>query len=277
MKKEISVIMSVYNEDTEQLEKSILSILNQTFINFEFIIILDNPNNILAKNLILNFLENDKRIVFLENDKNYGLPYSLNKWISISSWSYIARMDADDISKLNRLEKQFNFLELNNNIDLLFTWWTEIDEKWNILTRIPKKEWFKNIKKYFFIKSMILHPTLMCKSEVLKNNKYPITERPEDFILFLELIKKDYNFDALEDDLFSYSIQKYDINLKFKKINIFSKNFLPILLKNIYYYSNIYFWYFVFRIFIEFLLSRNLTIFKLFYINLFNLVKKISI
>jgi len=66
----ISVIMSVYNETETQLNKSILSIINQTFSNFEFIIILDNPNNIIAKNTILSFLKNDNRIIFFENEEN---------------------------------------------------------------------------------------------------------------------------------------------------------------------------------------------------------------
>ena len=272
---DISVIMSVYNENINQLEKSIYSILNQNFWNFEFIIVLDNPNNIDAKKYILNI--KDKRIIFLENTKNEWLPFSLNKAIEIAKWKYIARMDADDISELDRFSKQYYYLEQNNTVDLLFTGWSEIDEKSNKLLRIPQKKWFKNIKKYFFLKSMILHPTLMCKADVLKNNKYPVTQRPEDFILFLELIKEWYTFDIIEEDLFLYTIQNYDINLKFKKISIFSKNFLPILLKNKYYYFDIYFWYFVFRIFVEFLLSRNIIIFRLLYVKLFNIIKKISI
>lgn len=273
----VSVIMSVYNENYEQLEKSILSIINQSYNNLEIIIILDNPENVIAKNIISNFKNHDNRIKLFENEINKWLPFSLNKAIKESKWKYLVRMDADDESSLNRIEKQLYFLENNKNIDLLFTWWTEIDEKWNKFLRIPEKKWFKNIKKYFFIKSMILHPTLMCKKEVLKENNYPITDRPEDFILFLELIKKWYSFDVLEEDLYLYSIQNYNLELKFNKINIYSKNFLPVLLKNKFYFTNIYFWYYVLRIFIEYLLSRNLTIFKLFYIKLFNLFKKISI
>ena len=275
MKIGISVIMSVYNENINQLEKSIYSILNQDFWNFEFIIVLDNPNNSDAKKYILNI--RDQRIIFLENTQNKWLPFSLNKAIKISKWKYIARMDADDVSDTERFKKQFNYLENNNKIDLLFTGWSEIDEKSNKLLRIPQKKWFKNINKYFFLKSMILHPTLMCKSEVLKNYNYPLTQRPEDFILFLDLIKKWYHFDIIEEDLFLYTIQKYDIKLKFNKINIYSKNFLPVLLQHQFYYKNVYFWYYVLRIFIEYILSRNFVIFKLFYVKLFHLIKKISI
>lgn len=271
----ISVIMSIYNESENQLKKSINSILGQSFKEFEFIIVLDNPNNLKAKKYINNI--HDDRIIFLENNENKGLPYSLNKAIHISKWKYIARMDADDESFLTRFEKQFLYLESYNDVDLLFTGWTEIDEKSIKLIRIPKKIWFKKINKYFFLKSMILHPTLMCKSKVLKQYNYPITQRPEDFILFLDLIKAWYKFDILEENLFLYSIQKYDILLKFKKINIFSKNFLPVLANNYHYYLNIYYWYFMLRIIVEYLLSRNILVFKLFYLKLFNIIKKISI
>jgi glycosyltransferase involved in cell wall biosynthesis len=68
MKIDVSIIMSVYNETIEQLEKSIYSILNQNFSNFEFIIVLDNPSNIAAKEFIFNIT--DKRIIFLQNESN---------------------------------------------------------------------------------------------------------------------------------------------------------------------------------------------------------------
>lgn len=67
----ISVIMSVYNENIDQLRRSIESILDQTFQDFEFIIVLDNPNNLDAERLIFNFQKVDKRIVFLRNEKNF--------------------------------------------------------------------------------------------------------------------------------------------------------------------------------------------------------------
>jgi glycosyltransferase involved in cell wall biosynthesis len=69
-KKKISVIMSVFNEVEDQLIDSISSILKQSFKDFEFIIVLDNPNNTIARNIILKNKKNDSRVVFLENEKN---------------------------------------------------------------------------------------------------------------------------------------------------------------------------------------------------------------
>jgi len=66
----ISVIMAVYDENINQLDEAIKSILTQSFDNFEFIIILDKSDNIKAEKLILEFQKNDNRIVFIKNDKN---------------------------------------------------------------------------------------------------------------------------------------------------------------------------------------------------------------
>ncbi len=102
--------MSTYNETVEELKKAIDSILTQTFKNFEFIIILDNPQNYEHKKVINEYLSKDKRIIFLINESNIGLAASLNEGIENAKGDYIARMDADDISMPNRLEKEYNYL-----------------------------------------------------------------------------------------------------------------------------------------------------------------------
>ena len=116
---DISVIMGVYNEKIEWVEKAILSIINQTYTNFEFIVILDNPQNEELKNLISEFSLKDKRIKLYVNEENIGLINTLNKGLKLAKGKYIARMDADDISCGDRFEKQINFLEQNNNIVLV--------------------------------------------------------------------------------------------------------------------------------------------------------------
>ena len=68
--KKISIIMSVYNETEDLLKRAIDSILNQTFTDFEFIIVLDKPDNSSAKKYILERQKTDNRIVFIENDVN---------------------------------------------------------------------------------------------------------------------------------------------------------------------------------------------------------------
>lgn len=273
---EISVIMSVYWETNQQLKRSIDSILNQTFKNFEFIIILDNPNNFKAKTLIENYVKLDRRIVFLENRKNIKLGASLNKWIKIAQWKYIARMDWDDTCNLQRLAKQQSYFKKNEETDLLFTWWCEIDEQWETNIRIPTQFDLKNIWKTFFYKSPILHASMMCKKEILIKYQYPEIDRPEDFSLFLDLIYAKYVFDVLEENLYTFYVQIYDIDIKFQKIKVFSWNFVNILLKNtVRFYNNIYFWWMFFIVVIQWILSRNKFVFMLFFNGLQAIYKKL--
>ena len=109
----VSVLMSVYNGDP-YLHEAIESIINQTFTDFEFIIINDGSTDKTSR-IIKEYLQKDSRIVLIEQE-NMGLTKSLNKGIYYSKGKYIARQDVDDISLPNRLSKQIDFLENNNNI-----------------------------------------------------------------------------------------------------------------------------------------------------------------
>ena len=201
----ISVIMATYNEPLSYLKLAIESILNQTFKDFEFIIILDNPNNQEIENLIKQYQQKDNRIVFLKNEKNLWLATSLNRWIEIAKWKYIARMDADDISEKNRFEEQIKYFQENDN-DILFTWTKLIDENWNKVWEFePKKEEVENFEKYIFVKPLWVHPTLMIKSEILKKFKYDKKNSgAEDLELWLNCIENWYKFWVVEKILFNY-------------------------------------------------------------------------
>lgn len=102
--KKISVVMSIYNENIDEIKASIDSILNQTYENIEFIIILDNPTRLDINVLLTEYQKNDTRIKVIYNQKNEGLALSLNKGLEIATGEYIARMDSDDISLQDRLK-----------------------------------------------------------------------------------------------------------------------------------------------------------------------------
>ncbi|MFV8341103.1 glycosyltransferase family 2 protein [Flavobacterium sp. XS2P39] len=104
----ISVVMSVYNTEA-YLKESIDSILNQTYENFEFIIINDGSTDS-SLEIIKSY--SDERIVVLDQ-KNTGLAKALNNGVAMASGKYIARMDADDFAMTNRLDLQVSFLESN--------------------------------------------------------------------------------------------------------------------------------------------------------------------
>ena len=121
---EITVLMPVYN-DEKFVRFSIESILNQTFNNFEFIIINDASSDDTLK--ILEEYQ-DSRIKIVNNDINLRVPRSLNKGLSIARGKYIARIDSDDISVKERLEKQYLFLENNREFGLVGSYTEVIDE-----------------------------------------------------------------------------------------------------------------------------------------------------
>jgi glycosyltransferase involved in cell wall biosynthesis len=236
--------MSVYNEPEKYLRESIESILNQTFKDFEFIIILDNPNNKKAEKIIEEYQQRDKRIVFIKNERNLGLAGSLNKGIEIAKGEYIARMDADDISLPERLEKQLEYMENNKDVDLLFSWVYFIDENDSILKEFkPVKEKVRNLKKYFFKEHLLVHPTLIAKSKVLKKKYDENQKKSQDFELWIRLMTKNYKFDIIEEFLLKYRVPKENHEKRIKKQLNYSEYSLRALWKNKkYYWSNIYFW-----------------------------------
>lgn len=125
----ITVLMAVYNGEL-YLRDTIDSILNQTFRDFEFLIINDGSTDS-TKEIILSY--SDPRITFVNNEVNLGLPKSLNNGLRIAQGEVIARQDADDVSEPDRLEKQLSFLERNPEIVLIGTWYKEIDESGNFI------------------------------------------------------------------------------------------------------------------------------------------------
>lgn len=133
MMPKISVVMSVYN-GKKYLKEAIESILNQTFKDFEFIIINDGSTD-KTERIIKNY--NDLRIKLINNKKNIGLTKSLNKGLRIAKGKYIVRQDADDVSLPRRLEKQINVLEGDKNLGMVASWIKLIDEEGKYLGSWP--------------------------------------------------------------------------------------------------------------------------------------------
>lgn len=148
----ISIILPAYNTKEEYLRESIQSILDQTYSNFEFIILNDGSTNNVEE---IIFSYKDDRIKYVKNDINLGLIKTLNKGLEIAKGEYIARMDADDISLPQRLEKQIKFFEQNPDVSLLGAFYETFPN--NEIVKHPE---FPN---YFdFIRcNALAHPTVM--------------------------------------------------------------------------------------------------------------------
>ena len=263
----VSVIITAFNEPTKILKRAVDSILRQSMEYIEIIIILDNPNNeSLAYFINMNY-GNIENIIIIFNKENLGPGLSRNEGLKVAKGKYIAICDADDQSDLMRLEKQYNFLNSNTNVDVVFSEWEEIDTKGNKIKKIKlKKYWFSSIKKYFFLKTMLLHPTMMIKNEVITNYQYPNLRRGEDFSLFITLMKNGIIFDLIQEPLYYYYVTKSETDIHFLKLQTYSKDYLRKLQTEInYFLFNPYFWVMYFKVLFLRFLTCNKNLFRLTY------------
>lgn len=204
----ISVIMGVYNiGDGSKAKIAIQSILDQSFKDFEFIICDDGSKDD-TYNIIKEITKLDKRVLVIKNEKNMGLAYTLNHCLENASGEFIARMDDDDYSYRERLEKQINFLEKNSDIDIVSS---AIDifngeiitHKQAIRCKYPKKE-------DFLWGSCFVHPaTMFRKDKLIEVGGYRIakeTRRAEDYDLFMRMYANGSKGYSFEESLLRYYV-----------------------------------------------------------------------
>lgn len=209
----ISVLMSVYKEPTEWLRESIDSILNQTFKDFEFIIICDNPSYEAGIELLHNYSKEDSRIVFIMNEQNMGLTRSLNKGLTFAKGDYIARMDADDISLPDRLKKQYYYLEKHPEVvvcgsDIVLFG----DQK----RRVSYPETMDEM--FLFLESPFAHPSIMARSTWMKQVKYDESfVVSQDYKLWIDLYEQGAVFYNIQEPLLMYRMSNTQISSNPKK------------------------------------------------------------
>ncbi|MEY9969807.1 glycosyltransferase involved in cell wall biosynthesis [Lysinibacillus sp. RC46] len=233
MKDLISVIMSTYNEKMEWLKASIESILNQTYSKIEFIIVLDNPDNTMIKRVVSDYANRDERIIVVENDKNIGLTNSLNKALEYCKGEYIARMDADDISDNNRLEKQLLYLK-KYNYDLIGSKIRSIDESGNVIQKSSNHPVSNNIiNSILKYDNCIPHPTWFVKREVYTDlNGYRNLHTCEDYDFLLRCSQK-YRIGNCNDVTLTYRLNSISISRSNALRQLLSAKYLQKNYKNI--------------------------------------------
>ena len=202
-----SVVMGVYNESDKELIVAIESILAQTYAGFEFIIVLDDPANASAARLIARYARNDKRIAVLPNDANIGLGNSLNRAIDLASGNYIVRMDADDFSHPNRLEKLASAID--GVTDVYFTKFNFIADDGRFLKKSQRMpEGNRMIRKVLKQKCIISHPTVMFRASTVKKEKYSDLRYCEDHELWVRLLQHGYSFKGINDVMLDYTVRQ---------------------------------------------------------------------
>ena len=229
----ISVILSTYN-DEKTIFNCIKSILNQTHQNFELIIINDCSTDETGK-VIQSF--SDKRIVFLENEKNIGRSSSRNKGIARAKGEFIAIIDGDDIAAPLRLDIQLRYLKNNPTIDLVAS--NVIFFYENRVVGASKLKLHKsNVFNFYLRASEMPHPTWMARANFFKKFKYdPKMDRSEDSDLIFRA-RLTSNYSLLDDHLVFYRIpEKIDISYKLNQVYLL---FLS-RVRKIYYQKSFYY------------------------------------
>jgi len=209
----ISVVMSVYNGE-KYLAEAIESILNQTYKNFEFIIVNDGSRD-KSIDIIKEYRTKDNRIVLIDRE-NKGLPYSLNEGISIAKGKYIARMDADDISLPERFEKQIEYMNAKS-LDVCGSYIKLFGEnKKEYIIEYPLHDEDIRFSLLFF--SSLAHPTVMFKKEVFDKVKYRVDYKvAQDYQLWCDIVHADFKIGNIPEVLLNYRVHEAQASIaKFK-------------------------------------------------------------
>lgn len=199
----ISVIMPVYNGEAFLVE-AIESILNQTYLNFEFIISYDDSTD-KSLEIINKYKSIDPRIIVLKGAKR-GLVKSLNDAIKISNGKYIARMDADDISLPKRFQKQLELME-NQNLDICGCHYLLINEDGKYLDTVLTPIENNTLLLYLAIGVPFAHGSVMFRKDFMSINNLEYGQGlkfAEDKALWIEMYKTSAKFSNVNDILFKY-------------------------------------------------------------------------
>ncbi len=230
----VSVVMAYHNEPEAYVRQAIESILNQSFKDFEFIIVIDTPASKLIEDLVAEYT--DKRIITIQHSKSKGLAASLNAGIAKSSGTYIARMDADDISLKNRLQLQVAFAKKNPSVDIVFGWVDGIDQS-------GKKTFEKHLSSSKITASDVLrghglvHPSVFGKATVFKDNPYAVSfMRAQDFNLWLSLYPT-YSFAMLKKVVLHYRFVTASIDTRIAKLRSGAKYRMVALVRHLRQYA----------------------------------------
>ncbi len=228
----ISILMSAYNETPTELDECINSILHQTYSNFEFLIINDNPNNCELEEALKTYA--DRRIRIICNEKNLGLVKSLNKGLKLCSGQYVARMDADDISRPSRIQDELLYLQ-KNHLDMVGSYIETIDEQGKTIKSLMKfPEKHNQIAKFMRWGSCICHPTWLLKREVcLELQGYRKTPHCEDYDFILRAIAHGYKVGNIPKVELSYRIRQSGVSKSHEAEQFLLRDYLAQNMKQI--------------------------------------------
>ena len=209
-KPKVTVLMSIYNSET-YLREAIDSILDQTFGEFEFLIINDGSTD---KTLEILESYNDSRIRIIKQE-NIGLTKSLNKGLSLAKGEYVARMDADDISLHERLEKQVTLMDSEPDVGVCGTLVKTIDNNDGSIWSYPAEP--DKIRCRMLFESVIAHPSAMIRRSFFEKYNLHYDEnlnQAQDYALWVKCAEL-FDLKNISEVLLRYRIHPDQVGTKF--------------------------------------------------------------
>lgn len=204
----VSIITPLYNSKS-YIERTIESVLNQSYNNWELIIV-DDCSTDNGLSIVGNYVKIDNRIKVLKNEQNSGAAISRNKAIELAQGKYIAFLDSDDQWDKYKLEKQVAFME-KKKIDFSFTYYNHIDEEGNEISKtvnLPSKVDYVSTMKSNKIGCL----TAMYNQESLGKFFMKNIRKRQDYTLWLQLLKKTKYAYCLPEILATYTVRKGSIS-----------------------------------------------------------------
>ena len=217
----ISVVMSVYNGQAF-LAEAVESILGQTFRDFEFIVIDDGSTDRTEK-ILATYASRDGRLRVFRQE-NRGRTESLNIGIGLAEGTYIARMDADDVSLPHRLQLQVEFMERHPEVCLLSASYERINKQGRLLDRVPVPLLDDEIRSMMLHKNAMCHPAVMMRKEVVIacGGYRKVFSESEDYDLWLRMSERS-QLANLEEPVLQYRVhckQASNVNLRHQMLCI---------------------------------------------------------
>lgn len=194
----VSVLTSVYNTNPQHLREMIESVLNQTFKDFEFLIVNDSPSNKEIEKIIKSYAAKDKRLKYYKNQKNLGITGARNKLLKMARGEYLAIFDHDDISLPTRLEKEVAYLDVHPDVGVVSSWLMFFGKDNNVW-KTP--EYHADICMMLCDNCYIAHTAAMIRKSVLQENniEYEGFYSPaEDYRLWARLMDVTYFYNIQE-------------------------------------------------------------------------------
>ena len=215
----VSIIIPYYKKK-EYILKTINSILNQSYTQFEIIIIYDDEN-LSDLNYLDKLFKSEKKIKIIKNSRNIGAGFSRNKGIENAKGDFIAFIDADDIWKKNKLENQINFM-IKEKLEFSHTSYEIIDKNDKVLGKRISRNF---IKVDDLIKScdIGLSTVILRKKIIDDQTKFPNLKTKEDFVLWIKILQKNIFITSLNETLTSW--RKIDNSLSSSTIQKLSDAF----------------------------------------------------